>query len=30
MTITVPPETTTVGNIIADEVELPRVLEAAA
>ena len=29
MTITVPPETT-VGNIIAGQAELPRVLEALA
>jgi hypothetical protein len=30
MTITVPPETTTVGNIIDGEAELPHALEAAA
>jgi hypothetical protein len=30
MAITAAPETTTVGNIIDGEAELPRVLEAAA
>jgi hypothetical protein len=30
LTITAPPETTTVGHIIAGETELPRVLEAVA
>jgi hypothetical protein len=30
MTITVPPETTTVGHVIDGEAELARVLEAVA